>query len=100
MMTYMVFQPSAMMKKFDPNPPERKARIHNTRIYKNLDQHLPLGTELVINANEFEDVDIMFYNPGLAAQHYVYSPEKMDEFRKKGIKIAAFPSRPGYDLPE
>lgn len=98
-LAYNTFQSARLTKMFNPADGERVARIHNSRIYKNLYKILPDDINLVINVNEFEDVDIMFYNPGIAANHYWYSPERMEVFREKGIKIAAFRSRPGYQMP-
>ncbi len=98
-LSYNGFQLDRLSHEFDRENEQRKARIHNTRIYKNLHQILPHDIDLVINTNEFEDVDIMFYNPGLSANHYWYSEERMNEFKAKGIKIAAFKSRPGYQMP-
>lgn len=78
--------------------PYRQAKIHNTGIYKNLSNIIPKNIDLVFNVNEFEDVDVMFYNDGINASFYWYWPDKMEEFKNAGKKIASFKSRENYVL--
>lgn len=82
----------------DHEAPYRQAKIHNTHIYKDLRNIIPKDIDLVFNVNTFEDVDVMFYNDGLNASYYWYWPDKMEEFRKAGKKIASFKSRKDYVL--
>lgn len=78
----------------------RSSKIHNTNIYKQLDQIVPKNINIIINANNQEHVDIMFYSKRLEAYHTQISYEDFMKIASKGIPIAAFKSRENHILPE
>lgn len=97
---YLGLQHQKLQYDFGADNHERQARIYNANVYRQVKNMIPDDIDLVINVNEFEDVDVMFYNDGINANHYWYSEEDMERFKKAGIKIAAFKSRPNYGMPD
>lgn len=79
--------------------PERERKIANTQIYKNLLTQLPPGYSTVVNVNQFEDVELMFYQPQLNAYQWWIDTNELAILQVKGIKLAAFRNRGGYQLP-
>jgi 4-amino-4-deoxy-L-arabinose transferase-like glycosyltransferase len=75
-------------------------KIHNTKIYKRLDNLIPENIQVVINANPVEHVDIMFYSNRLEAYHSDISEAEFKSVTKNNLPIAAFESREGHRLPE
>jgi 4-amino-4-deoxy-L-arabinose transferase-like glycosyltransferase len=45
----------------------RACRIKNTKIYKNLNEHLPANTSVIFNVPQNEFIDVMFYNNNCSA---------------------------------
>jgi 4-amino-4-deoxy-L-arabinose transferase len=79
---------------------ERNMRSFNASVYKNLKTMIPNNTQVVINMNSYEDKDIMFYNPGIVAYHWVPSKEDMLFLAGKKIRVAAFKDHDDYRLPD
>lgn len=79
---------------------ERQKRIYNTGVYKGLSAVLPKGTKIVMNVNNSEDAECMFYNKGINAFHYCFNEEDLNELAKTGCAVGVFKERPGYSLPE
>jgi 4-amino-4-deoxy-L-arabinose transferase len=79
---------------------ERERIIYNTNVYKSLKSKLPKECAIVLNVNQFEHLDVMFYNNGLTAYHYCISEEDLNKLALHQTKIAAFESRFGYNLPD
>jgi 4-amino-4-deoxy-L-arabinose transferase len=76
----------------------RENKIHNTEIYKKLDQLVPPGY-VVFNCNSFENVEAMFYS-NRTVYHWFPDQKQYDSLINLGIKIAAFESHEQYQLPE
>jgi hypothetical protein len=77
---------------------DRKTKIYNTTLYKNLKKVLPANTKIVMNTNCFDHVDVMFYNDGLTAYHYCLSDDDIKSNEKQGVPFAVFKERYGYLL--
>lgn len=82
------------------NNAEREVRINNTNIYKKLKEVLPPNYKVVINVNEFEHPDVMFYNDGISAYHWCFSEDEIKQLEKKNVPIAAFDNHANYELPD
>ena len=68
---------------------ERMQRKHNASIYKSLRLLISKDVQVVINTNSYEDKDIMFYNPGLAAYHWIPSEAAMQYLAFKKNKSSS-----------
>lgn len=97
-----MFNPIDIKARHDPNNEERMGLAKRTLIYRNLQTMLPPDIKLIINANGLEDISAMFYNSGLSIYAGVPSlrPGVYDSLAKAGVRFAAFPSRPSYELPD
>jgi hypothetical protein len=82
------------------NDTTRQSRIHNTNIYKRLKKQLPPNCKIIINVNEFEHPDAMFYNEGITAYHWWLSESDIKELARQKIPIAAFENHGQYVLPD
>lgn len=78
---------------------ERQTMIENTRIYKSLKNLLPQNYHTIINANSYEDIDIMFFNDGIIAYHWWPDEKYADSLAQKGVFLASMPNRGAYVLP-
>lgn len=78
---------------------ERQTLIENTRIFKSLKSLLPQNYHTIINANSYEDIDIMFFNKNITAYHWWPDEKYADSLAQQGIQIAAMPNRGAYVLP-
>jgi 4-amino-4-deoxy-L-arabinose transferase-like glycosyltransferase len=78
---------------------ERETKIYHTKIFKNLKKVIPPNVLLVNNTRAFEDIDLMFYNPGVTAYHYCFGVEDFEYVRSKNLPIAVFTDRSGYPIP-
>ena len=78
-------RPWDIYRAHNPNSPARLARIHNTSIYKSLDTTLPIGTKLVLNTNNFEDIDLMFYHNELTAYSWCMNEQLIDSIKKENV---------------
>lgn len=76
----------------------RERKIHNTEIYKKLDNIVPPGY-VVFNCNSFENVEAMFYSDR-TVYHWFPSQSQYDSIKKIGTKMAAFESHKEYQLPD
>lgn len=76
----------------------KKNKVHNTQIYKSLDDYLQ-GDYVVLNCKGMEDVEAMFYS-----NQNVYSwwpsEYQIDSLQLKGYKIAAFKDHGNQILPD
>ncbi|HEU4471950.1 MAG TPA: glycosyltransferase family 39 protein [Flavisolibacter sp.] len=79
--------------------PGRKARLHNTAVYKSLSDSLAKPDVIVINCKSFENVDLMFYK-GINAYHWYPSEKELEEVIGKGYKVYAFQSHGSQVLPD
>lgn len=95
-----IFRPDILYAHHDPESEYRKARIHNTEVYKNIRNYIPKDVKIIQNASSMHDIDIMFYNNDINAYQYCFWPQDFEkEIVDKIIPIAAFKNRPGYTLP-
>jgi 4-amino-4-deoxy-L-arabinose transferase-like glycosyltransferase len=76
---------------------KRNQIIHNTRIYKSLNNKIP-GKYVIFNCKPFEDVDVRFFTNNNA---YNWFPEKkvIDSLLKQGYELSAFTDHNGQGLP-
>lgn len=83
----------------NPDDGYRIAKTYNTNIYKHIREHIPADIKYIMNLNSFEDVELMFYNKGITAYHYVFSDEDFKKYvADKNIKTAIFASRAMYPV--
>lgn len=97
---YVLIAPAKIQAAHDPESQYRQNKIHNTKVYKNLRSILPPDIDIVMNAGQMEDVELMFYNKGINAFHYCYLEAEFDVLKKMNKKVGIFPIRPGYPVPE
>ncbi len=79
---------------------ERNNRIYNANIYRHVREYIPAGVKVVMNVNSFEDIDVMFYNPGITAYHWRLTEEDFKQLKRKQVPVAVFEERGNYNLPE
>lgn len=97
---WTVINPTKFTKYLSATNVERQARMANTKIYQSLDQWLPEDTKVVMNAFEFEDIDIMFYHNDLTAYSWCLSEAEFKILESRKIPIAVFQDHGKYKLPE
>lgn len=78
---------------------DRERKIHNTKVYKNLKSLLPKDYRTIVNVSSFEDVELMFYNPGINAYQWWIDTNELPRLIEQGIRIAAFKPHGEYVLP-
>lgn len=93
------FDPVRTIWYFSPANTERSRRTATTRILRNLKGDLPADVRVVLNTNELENLDLMFYNNDLTAYPRL-SKSEFDALVKKGMAVAAFKSDGRHDLPD
>lgn len=71
---------------------------HNTEIYKNLQDIIPKETIVILNTNQFENIDLMFYNDNLTAYHYCLEVQEDKQLFEHKIPTAVFENRYGYNV--
>lgn len=96
---FVILNPAEMRKLYATDDHYRISRIYNTKIYKNLSKEIPPDIKLVMNVNQFEDIDVMFYNKGITAYHWTPDEDSRTRMMQAYMPIAVFKGRPGYDLP-
>ncbi len=97
---FLILNPIQIGKYLSSSNAERNNKIHNTAIYKQLVNYLPENVSLVMNAKEFEEIEIMFYNNNINAYHYYLSAEDMRllEANKTPVAILQYPT--GSSMPD
>lgn len=96
---FLQLQHVRILKTHDPAHEYWQAKASNTRIYKILPKLLAPGTRVILNTPGLQDVEVMFYNKGILAHHWVPSEADMQEIFRQDLKVAYFPGRPGFELP-
>jgi 4-amino-4-deoxy-L-arabinose transferase len=79
---------------------EYLAATNNARVYRTLKQKLPADCTIVLNANSFENIDVMFYNHSIRAAHWCPSEEDFAAITKDHPKVAVFKERGSYGIPD
>ena len=92
------FNPAKSIARRKQNPAREKL-MYNTRIYKNLSKTLPPHVKNVINMNSFEDIDVMFFNNEINANHWWIDVKLLDSLKQKKVWIGAFKNHGNYNLP-
>jgi 4-amino-4-deoxy-L-arabinose transferase-like glycosyltransferase len=92
------FNPAKSIARRKQNP-AREQLMHNTGIYKNLSKMLPPHVKNVINMNSFEDIDVMFFNNEINANHWWIDVKLLDSLKEKKVWIGAFKNHGDYKLP-
>jgi 4-amino-4-deoxy-L-arabinose transferase-like glycosyltransferase len=93
------FNPSRTLWYFSVQNTERSQRIATTRILRDLKATLPADVSVVLNTNEFENLDLMFYNNDLTAYPRL-SKNEFEALSRKNVPVAAFKSDGRHDLPD
>ncbi len=96
----LLFNPLRIAQQHNPGIPGRAARVHNTAIYKQLNQILPTNVKLVLNTNSFEDLDAMYYNSGLNIYSWMLTPATIDSLERAKVPFAVFKAHGQYGVPE
>lgn len=79
---------------------DREVRVNNSEIYKHLREKIGKDVSIVMNVSAFEDIDLMFYQPGITAYHWSLSEEDMQQLAARHAKVAAFASHGPFVLPD
>ncbi|MCM3878257.1 MAG: glycosyltransferase family 39 protein [Thermoanaerobaculia bacterium] len=93
------FDPGRTLAYFSASNVERNRRIETTRILKDLKSSLPADVRVVLNTNDLENLDLMFYNNDLTAYRRL-SKSEFESLAKQGTAVAAFKSDGRHDLPD
>ncbi len=80
------------------NNESRNVKIHNTKIYKSLDE-AKLSNKTILNVKQFEDIELMFYKNINAYQWYPKSNE-LDSLQSLGHEFVTFKNHGKQQLPE
>lgn len=99
-LAYVCLNPIWIKSYLSPRNEERNIRIYNTKIYKELKNILPPGVVTVMNMNEFEDIDVMFYNKGITAYHFTMTEQDFEEIKARKLPIAVFKPHGKYKFPK
>lgn len=76
----------------------RKAKIHNTKIYRTLDPKY-LDNYIILNCKSFEDVELMYWQ-NVDAYHWWPEKKDLDSLQNLGYKFACFKSHTNQQLPQ
>lgn len=101
--TFFTFQINSVLKskllliQVGNDPTYTSRKIHNTKIYQQLDQLVPPGY-VVFNCNSQEHTEAMYYS-SRTAYHWYPDEKQYAALKAKGIKIAAFEDHGQYILP-
>jgi len=91
-------QPTRMANSRKPDDPGRNAKLHNTAIYRQLNDFVA-PDEIVLNCKAFEDTEVRFWQPNNAYDWYP-SAKRVDSLLSQGYKLVAFKSFNDQRLPE
>ncbi|MDO8970662.1 MAG: hypothetical protein Q7U74_08245, partial [Saprospiraceae bacterium] len=91
-------QPTRMANSRKPDDPGRNAKLHNTAIYRQLNDFVA-PDEIVLNCKAFEDTELRFWQPNNAYDWYP-SAKRVDSLLSQGYKLVAFKSFNDQRLPE
>ena len=95
---YLSFDPRRTLAYFSGQNTERIRRIATTRILRNLKVGLPADVRVVLNTNDLENLDLMFYNNDLTAYPRL-SEGEFQALARQHVVVAAFKSDGKHDLP-
>ena len=93
-----VFQPQKTAERRSITRKSRNIDIHNTLIYKSLNQDI-LDNRVLINTKCDDDLDIMFFK-NVNANCYYPDERALDSLKLVGRKFIMFESFPHHKLPE
>lgn len=89
-----------MRRYYSADNEERNRKIYNTEIYKNVEKYIPGHVKIVIGVNSFENVELMFYNNDITANHWWITPQDADRLAAMKIPVAVFKNHAGYIIPD
>jgi 4-amino-4-deoxy-L-arabinose transferase-like glycosyltransferase len=93
------FDPRRTLAYFSADNVTRGQRISTAKILKGLKAELPPGVKIVLNTNELENLDLMFYANDLTA--YPRIPEAdLEALAAKHVPVAAFKGDEQHPLPD
>lgn len=95
---YLSFVPKRILGYLSTENAERNQRIATTRVLRDLKATLPADVRVVLNTNEFENLDLMFYNNDLTAYPRI-SESELQALSRRNVRVAAFKSGGRHDLP-
>jgi 4-amino-4-deoxy-L-arabinose transferase len=87
---YCMLRPVEISIYLSPDNHERTQKIQNSKIFRNLSKKLPKDIKIVMNLNVSEDIEMMFYNPGVMAYCWSLSEEDMKILESKKIRVGFF----------
>ena len=96
-MTIFILKPWVLLKHRLPANEQRQVKIHNTQIYKKIEELVP-PDYIIFNCKQFEDTEVMFYADRNAYSWYPPA-EVIDSLKNAGHKIAALKSHTNQYLP-
>lgn len=76
----------------------RNAKIHNSKIYKSLDENI-YADYTIINVKKFEDTELMFYK-NINAYQWCPDAITLDSLQAQGHQFAVFSTHNQYILPD
>jgi len=96
---YLAFVPRRILAYLSSENAERNRRIATTRVLRDLKAALPADVRVVLNTNDLENLDLMFYNNDLTAYPRI-SESELQALSSRNVRVAAFKSDGRHDLPE
>lgn len=99
-LAYICLNPMLIKNYLSPQNEERNIRIYNTQIYKGLKNILPSTVKTVMNMNEFEDIDVMFFNKGITAYHFTMTEKDFEEIKARKLPLGIFKPHGKYKFPK
>ena len=96
---YLSFVPRRILAYLSAEHAERTRRIATTRVLKDLKAALPADVRVVLNTNDLENLDLMFYNNDLTAYPRL-SRNEFETLSRQSVPVAAFKSDGGHELPD
>lgn len=95
-----ILNPEKLQRVHSPDNTDRINRSENALLYKDLKNYIPPNVKIVLNTNEYENFQAMFYDNTLSAYSGIVDDKIIDSLNANNIPYSAFESHENYQLPE
>lgn len=95
----LTLQPGAIRSNHSPDSPQRNAIIARTKVYRDLKNYVRPGTSVIMIVPAWEEIDVMFFNPGITAHSWAPDSAYFEKYIKRGDTVGFFPAHNGYAAP-
>lgn len=95
---FCMLRPLEIRTYLAPSNLERQKRSHNTNIYRTLSKTLPQDVKIVMNLSVSDDIEMMFYNPGVLGYCWSLSPEELKVLESRKVRVGFFKPHGEYGL--